>query len=607
MSSETGTTAPIGYPEVAADKGLKAGALGLVSSIVVGMASTAPAYSLAASLGFVVATSNGDGIVGVKAPAIMLLAFIPMFLIAIAYQQLNKNEPDCGTTFTWATRAFGPRVGWLGGWGIIAADVIVMANLAQIAGSYTFQLFGADGLAESKFWTTVAGVIWIAIMTYICYRGIEVSARLQYALLGVELIVLVVFSVIALIKVYSGGAPEGSLTPSLTWLWPSDLSLSAIVTATLIAVFIYWGWDTAVSINEETSDPETTPGRAAIISTLLLLTTYAIVSVATVAFAGVGDEGIGLGNEENSADVFAALGPSVFGDGPGGTIMELLLIISVLTSASASTQTTILPTARTTLSMGAFKALPSSFAKVHPRYLTPSVATVWMGVVSVVFYVGLTYVSEDVLGDSIAAVGLMIAFYYGLTGFAAVWYYRRVLGRSLDDFVMKGLLPFLGGLMLLGAFVLASMQYADPEYGTTTLFGIGGVFVLGIGALLLGVVLMLVWNAIAPAFFRGETLPKRGATALVLLSAETEGSTVRLPDSGLPEIVIAPDLSNLPEGATAVDVETGEARYVGDEGEIVEGFASPAQEELYEDLVEEGSLPSPGEFEDRDDDGRERS
>ena len=110
MSSETGTTAPIGYPEVAADKGLKAGALGLVSSIVVGMASTAPAYSLAASLGFVVATSNGDGIVGVKAPAIMLLAFIPMFLIAIAYQQLNKNEPDCGTTFTWATRAFGPVV-----------------------------------------------------------------------------------------------------------------------------------------------------------------------------------------------------------------------------------------------------------------------------------------------------------------------------------------------------------------------------------------------------------------------------------------------------------------------------------------------------------------
>ena len=73
----TTTEAPIGYPAEASDKGLKAGALGLISSIVVGIASTAPAYSLAASLGFVVATQNGDGIVGVKAPSIMLLAFVP--------------------------------------------------------------------------------------------------------------------------------------------------------------------------------------------------------------------------------------------------------------------------------------------------------------------------------------------------------------------------------------------------------------------------------------------------------------------------------------------------------------------------------------------------
>jgi len=140
-------------------KGLKGGALGLVSSIVVGIASTAPAYSLAATLGLVVATANGDGIVGVKAPGVMLLAFIPMYFIAVAYSELNSREPDCGTTFTWATRAFGPWWGWMGGWGIIAADVIVMSNLAQIAGRYGFLLFGADGLADSTFWTTVAGVL----------------------------------------------------------------------------------------------------------------------------------------------------------------------------------------------------------------------------------------------------------------------------------------------------------------------------------------------------------------------------------------------------------------------------------------------------------------
>jgi amino acid transporter len=430
-------------------------------------------------------------------------------------------------------------------------------------------------------------------MTYICYRGIEVSARLQYALLGIEVLVLVIFSIIALTKVYGGSAPTGSLHPSLSWLVPNGLSLNSIVTATLIAVFIYWGWDTAVSVNEETADPARTPGQAAIISTLLLLLTYAIVSVATVAFAGVGSDGIGLGNPDNSNDVFNALGPTVFGGSGFGKLMEKLLIISVLTSASASTQTTILPTARTALSMGAYKAIPERFAKIHPRYLTPTDATTWMGGVSILFYVGLTLVSQNILGDSIAAVGLMIAFYYGMTGFACVWFYRRQIAEGGRALWMKGVLPLLGGLLLLGAFVDASYQYAQPDYGSTTFFGIGGVFVIGIGALLIGVVLMVIYNAVAPAYFRRETLPKRGEGDLVLLTQEMELDTVRLPDSGLPALVLAPDLSNLPEGATAVDVETGEAMHLDESGEIVEGFATPEQEELYEELVAEDHLPQP--------------
>jgi amino acid transporter len=504
------TSEPSGHPGTAA-KGLRSGALGLVSSIVIGMASTAPAYSLAASLGFVVATTNGDGIVGVKAPAIMLLAFVPMFLIAIAFSELNKAEPDCGTTFTWASRAFGPWVGWLGGWGVIAADVIVMANLAQIAGSYSYRLVGADSLADSTLWSTVAGILWIVVMTYICYRGIEISARIQYALLSIEVLVLVIFSVIALGKVYGGTSPAGSLHPSLSWLWPGGISISAMVTATQIAGFIYWGWDTAVSINEETADPAKTPGRAAIISTVLLLLTYAIVTVATVAFAGVGSEGIGLGNPDNSDDVFNALGPTVFGTSGSGRVMETLLIISVLTSASASTQTTILPTARTSLSMGAFKAIPARFARIHPRYLTPLDSTIWMGGISISFYVGMTLISQNILGDTIAAVGLLIAFYYGVTGFACVWFYRRSIAAGGRDLWMKGVLPFLGGLMLLAAFVVASYQYAQPDYGNTTIGGVGGVFVVGIGALALGGVLMAVYWRVAPAFFRGETLGRLGA------------------------------------------------------------------------------------------------
>src|SRR3954463_11258387 len=110
----SGNQAPAAVKETGG-KGLATGTLGLFGSTVIGLASTAPVYSLAATLGFVVMA------VGAQAPIAMLLAFIPMFFIAFAYRELNRAVPDCGTTFTWATKAFGPRTGWMGGWGVAIA------------------------------------------------------------------------------------------------------------------------------------------------------------------------------------------------------------------------------------------------------------------------------------------------------------------------------------------------------------------------------------------------------------------------------------------------------------------------------------------------------
>jgi amino acid transporter len=145
------------------DKGLKKGAIGYLSNIVIGVASTAPAYSLAATLGFVVAVKG----VGVHAPAVLLVSFIPMLLVASAYKYFNRADPDAGTTFAWVTRAMGPSLGWLNGWAIFLADIIVMASLADIAAIYTFKLFGFTELGESKAAIIVAAMRWVALMTWI--------------------------------------------------------------------------------------------------------------------------------------------------------------------------------------------------------------------------------------------------------------------------------------------------------------------------------------------------------------------------------------------------------------------------------------------------------
>jgi amino acid transporter len=469
------------------EKGLKKNAIGFVSSVVIGVASTAPGYSLAATLGFIAAA------VALKSPAILLISFIPMFLVAAGYYYMNKADPDCGTSFSWVTKAMGPQLGWLTGWAIVVADVIVMANLAQIAGLYTFLLVGWDSAAASTVAVTAVGVLWIVLMTAIVLIGIELSARTQVGLLAAEIVTLAAFAVVALIKVYGGDAPAGSVDPSISWINPFSLSPSEISAGMLLAVFIYWGWDTTATVNEETENPDEAPGRATVVSTLILLGIYVVVAIAAQAYAGV-DQLVA-----NQEEVLSALGTEVF-----GSPLDKILIIAVLTSAAASTQTTILPTARTTLSMARSSAMPKSLGKVHPRFLTPHVSTVAMGAASIIWYVGLTLVSEDILFDSLAALGLMISFYIGLTGFACAIYYRREILRSVKNFFFVGLGPLIGGVILFYLLFKNGIELADPansESGNAWL-GIGPPLIIAVFFLILGVILMAVqWRAM-PEFFR---------------------------------------------------------------------------------------------------------
>ena len=472
--------------------GLKAGAIGYASNLIISVASVAPAYSLASILGFVVAVEG----MGVHAPAVMVVSFVPMLLIAAAYYYMNRADPDCGTSFTWVTRSMGPHLGWLTGWAIIACDVIVMATLAYIAGVYTFLLFGLDAAAGNTLDVSIIAAIWIVSMTWICLIGIELNAATQRILLMIEVFTLAAFSIVALLKVYGviGSVPAHSTHISGSWFSPFGLpgGSSALINGVLLGVFIYWGWDSGVCVNEESDDPTSGPGKAAVVSTFLLLVIYVIVAVAAQAFHGTAFL------ENNSDDVLKALATDVF-----PSPFDKLLIITVLTSASASTQTTILPTARTVLSMARIGSIPKIFGRIHPRYLTPDVATLAMGAISLVWTLFIINVSQNVLADAITGIGFQIAFYYGLTGFACVIFYRKELTKSFRNFFMAGVVPALGGLMLAYIFVKAfsaSPSAVVPGYVT------GGIVYFAIpwclGTLMSFVALGLEDNPIFPTFPR---------------------------------------------------------------------------------------------------------
>jgi amino acid transporter len=494
---------------VVESKGLESGALGMFSSIAVGVASTAPAYSLAATLGFVVA------VIGLQTPLLVVLAFIPMFLSAWATKQMNAADPDCGTSFTWAARAIGPKTGWFaGGWGTIAADFLAMASYAQVASQYVFLLIGATAIGNNptSVWVLLLGIAWIAGLTWLCWRGIEISAKIQVSLVIVEVIILVLMAVVALVKVAAGSAPPGHIDPSWNWFNPLKLgSFDTFMQGMLLMVFIYWGWDTTTSINEETDEPGRIPGSAGVISTFLLLGTYVLVVIAVQAFAGVGTHGIGLDNPAHINDVLSGLGGAIFGSSTVGSILSHLLLFMVLTSAAATTQTTILPNARTTLSMAFHKALPKIFGEIHPRYKTPGFSTISFGVLSIVYYVVLNFVSGgSVIADAVDATVFFAALYLGITAIACAWHYREFVAGGFRRAVSYVWVPLAGGVALFVLLAYSFKIYWDPEesYFTINVLGItigGTLVVVGI-ATIVGLLWMLWSMRTQPEFFSGESM-----------------------------------------------------------------------------------------------------
>ncbi|GAA2176675.1 APC family permease [Agrococcus versicolor] len=501
-----------------ATKGLAKGSVGLIGAVVIGISCIAPAYTLTAALGPTVSA------VGSQAPAIILLGFIPMLLVAFGYRELNSVIPDSGTSFTWATRAFGPYVGWMAGWGLIAATILVLSNLAGIAVDFLYlliaQITGQAEIADIATNPLVNVVTCLAFMagaTFIAYRDMQTTQRVQYVLVGFQVLVLVVFAIAAFVHVANGTAFDATpISPS--WFDPFAIdSFSSLVAGLSLSIFIFWGWDVTLTMNEETKDPERTPGRAATITVVIIVVLYLLLAVGLTAFAGTGEGEFGLGNPDIQDNVFFALAGPILGP------LAAFVSLAVLSSSAASLQSTFVSPARTLLAMGHYGALPSRFAEVS-RFKTPGFATLVAAVVASAFYAVMRFVSENVLWDTITALGMMICFYYGLTAFATVWYFRTTWFQSFRNAMFQLVFPLVGGVVLGVLFVTTLVDSMDPDYGSgSSIGGLGLVFVLGVVVLVLGAIIMIVQRVREPGFFLGRTLDAGAATGTIDTEVTSKG------------------------------------------------------------------------------------
>ena len=477
----TSADPPVPARAAASEAELKHGAISFVDAMVIGLASTSPAYSLAAVIGPIVA------LVGVYAPGVLLASFVPMLLIASAFYYLNRADQDCGTTFSWVTRALGPWFGWLGGWAISMTGVLVVGSLAETAVRFGLLTVGLESLTENTALVVALTVVVIVAMTAVCVVGTDTSARFQNVLILLQVLSLLIFAAVALFRAVTGSSSLDAQTPSITWLNPFAEGGATLTAGLLLGVFAYWGWESAVNLTEETEDSASAPGRAGIFSTVVLLVTYVGVAYAVVAYAG---PDFLTENEDQAEQIFAVLGEEVLGG------WNWVLLLSVATSALASTQTTIIPASRTGLSMARRHALPHALARIHPRFRTPDVSTWLVAGIAAVWYVLANIISENALLDSISALSLLIAFYYALTGIACAVYYRRQLTRSAKNLLLIGVGPVIGAILLLWLLVRSAVDLNDPEASSTgtAWFGFGPPLVIGVVIFLLGVAVMVFWR-----------------------------------------------------------------------------------------------------------------
>jgi|GEM_PF-91109 len=456
--------------------------LTLMQAIAIGVNNTSPAYSLASILGPMVA------LVGYATPIVLVLSFLPMALTSLAFLYLNRRDPDCGTTFSWVTRAIGVNPGFISGWVIAACGILLTGSLAETAVTYGLHLFGQQSLAENHAVIISGAAVVIIVMVGLSITLSESSIKLQSFLSFLQVGILIIFGFFTVSAAWSHDLPPFSDK----WLNPFHNGVQPLVAAMLLGVFAFWGWEASTNLAEECRNPSD-GGKAGFLSTLILLGTYTLVAVSVVFYLADTD----FGSIEASELILIKMSGSVLGP------FSFLVLLAVATSALASTQLALVPGSRAVLSMARRGVLPAKLGLMHPRFKTPYVSLTLLALMAVGFYVVVSAISKSAIIDTLSALGILVAFFYGATGLSCVVYYRRHVVRSLRGFLLVGMAPFVGSLILFGMLFLAIESLWDPGKSAigAPLLGLSPPLTIAALVFVLGIVALSVSRMIFPAYF----------------------------------------------------------------------------------------------------------
>jgi amino acid transporter len=477
-------TETLEIPESASEHSLRAGVLGLFDSVIMGVAGVAPAYSIAASTGALIAA------VALGGAGALLYCGIAMFGIVFAFSYLGRVETNSGAAYSWVRRALHPLLGFMSGWALIVSALIFMVIATVPAGANVLGLF-SNAAANNTTDVTLVGAVFFLAMVGAVAAGVTITVSVQIVMSCIELALLVLFAVLAIF--------HGHHVHAFTWHWfsPSIFHGQAgFVSGALIAAFYYWGWDVTANLNEETKGAKRTPGLGAIIGVIVVFVLFEVFTIATNMVLTMHQI------NHNEADVLSALGQEVW-RGTGGKFIVLAVVLSTI----ATLETTLIQVTRTMFSMGRDNTLPKRFGTVNQKRRTPIFATAVVTVISLLLFVFGQFIGSvsNILTDGIDAIGLQICIYYCLAGFAVVVLFRRQLLKSVNNFVFMGLWPLIGACFMGYMFYESVPGLWDSNPATVY---------IGLGAMALGLIPMFYyWSKKVPYF---KMAPKEDRHAVIM-------------------------------------------------------------------------------------------
>lgn len=430
---------------------LAAGSLGLAESVVMGVAGTAPAFSIAATTATLITA------VGVLAPASLLYCGLIMFGTALAFQHLNRGNPNAGASYAWVTRAFGQVLGFFVGWSVLVATAVFMLSGTVPAATATLALV-APSLTSNITAVTLLASGWMVVISAVAVKGIKLASYVQVTLTAIEVAILVIIIGAALVRFWDHPAHAISLAQ----FSPGAFTPQMFANGALTAVFVFWGWDVVLSLNEETRNSAHTPGFAAILSMVLVLLVFVAFAVTTLMV--LTDAEI----QSAGTNVAQAIADKLF-----PRPWSYVAVVSVMLSTIGALEATILQFTRTMYAKSRGRALHARFARLHPTWKTPWVASAFLLVIGLVLIFMSSYLPTvaTIMRDSVNAIGFQAAFYYGLASFACAWDCRGTLRSDSRAFLLRVVWPVLSALFL--GFVAI---YSIPTFDlATNLIGLGGI------------------------------------------------------------------------------------------------------------------------------------